>query len=176
MQRKEEILSGSAISASIEGARPLLVETQALVSNAIYGTPQRSANGYDLRKLHMLLAVLEKRCGFPIGANDVFLNIAGGVKIVDPGLDLSIIAALLSSLKDRPISDDICFAGEVGLSGEIRPIKRIEQRVIEADRLGFKQIFIPKNSGKRTDMAKTQIKVTQVSKIGHLVEYMDWDL
>lgn len=176
ISRKEEILSGSAISASIEGARPLLVETQALVSNAIYGTPQRSTNGYDLRKLHMLLAVLEKRCGFPIGANDVFLNIAGGVKIVDPGLDLSIIAALLSSLKDSPISDNICFAGEVGLSGEIRPIKRLEQRIIEADRLGFKQIFVPKHKSKSLKAKEYQIEVKSIGKIGELVELMDWDL
>jgi len=176
ISRKEELLSGSAISASLEGARPLLVETQALVSNAIYGTPQRSANGYDLRKLHMLLAVLEKRCGYPIGANDVFLNIAGGVKIVDPGLDLSIIAALLSSLLDRPISDDICFVGEVGLSGEIRPIKRIEQRIIEADRLGFKQIFVPKHNSQSLTSKKYQIAVQSISKIGELVELMDWDI
>jgi len=176
ISQKDELLSGSAISASIEGARPLLVETQALVSNAIYGTPQRSANGYDLRKMHMLLAVLEKRCGIPIGANDVFLNIAGGVKIVDPGLDLSIIAALLSSLLDRPILDSTCFAGEVGLSGEIRSVKRIEQRIIEADRLGFKQIFVPKHNSKSLNSSKYQIEVTTISKIGQLVELMDWDI
>lgn len=176
ISQKEEILSGSAISASIEGARPLLVETQALVSNAIYGTPQRSSHGYDLRKMHMLLAVLEKRCGFPIGANDVFLNIAGGVKIVDPGLDLSIIAALLSSLLDKPISDTICFAGEVGLSGEIRSVKRIEQRIIEADRLGFKQIFIPKHNSKSLDVGKYQIGIIPIVKLGELAELMDWSI
>ncbi|MBT8219915.1 MAG: DNA repair protein RadA [Bacteroidia bacterium] len=174
ISQNEVTLSGSAICASIEGIRPLLVETQALVSNAIYGTPQRSANGYDLRKLHMLLAVLEKRCGFPIGANDVFLNIAGGVKIVDPGLDLSIIAALISSLQEIEIPDSICFAGEVGLSGEIRSVKRIEQRIMEANRLGFQQILVPKHNLKGIESTKFQIEVIGISKIEDMLEILQF--
>jgi len=138
LSQKDEELSGSAVSATMEGMRPMLIETQALVSTAVYGNPQRSATGFDLRRLSMLLAVLEKRCGFQYGQQDVFLNIAGGIRVDDPAIDLAIVSALISSLEDVAIPNDICFAGEVGLSGEIRSVNRIEQRIQEADRLGFK--------------------------------------
>ena len=137
-------LSGIAISSAIEGIRPFLVETQALVSTAAYGTPQRSATGFDQRRLNMLLAVLEKRVGFKLMQKDVFLNIAGGIKVTDLATDLSVIAAVLSSNVDTAIEDGWCMAGEVGLSGEVRPINRIEQRVAEAEKLGFTHIIIPK--------------------------------
>ena len=138
-------LSGSAAAAIIEGIRPLVIEVQALVSTAVYGTPQRSATGYDVRRLNMLLAVLEKRCGFKLGNKDVFLNIAGGLKIQDPSIDLAVVAAILSSSEDLSIPKGTCFAGEVGLSGEIRPVNRIELRVSEAQKLGFESIFISKH-------------------------------
>ena len=131
LSQKDEDLSGSAICSTIEGQRPILIETQALVSRAVYGTPQRSATGFDLRRLSMLLAVLEKRCGFPFAMNDVFLNIAGGIRVDDPAIDLAIVSALISSLEDVSVPHDICFAGEVGLSGEIRTVNRIEQRIQE---------------------------------------------
>ena len=142
ISQKEEPLSGTAISATVEGMRPMLIEIQALVSSAVYGTPQRSATGFDLRRLNMLLAVLEKRCGFRLGAKDVFLNITGGIKVDDPSIDLAVVCAILSSNEDCAIPDKICLAGEVGLSGEIRPATRIEQRILEAEKLGFEQIFI----------------------------------
>nr|MBS0036728.1 DNA repair protein RadA [Saprospiraceae bacterium] len=141
LRQSDEDLSGSAISAAIEGVRPLLIETQALVSPAIYGTPQRSATGFDLRRLSMLLAVLEKKGGHQFGTKDVFLNLAGGIKISDPSLDLSVAAALLSSLEDIPVAEHICFCGEIGLSGEVRAVSRIEQRIQEAARLGFKSMY-----------------------------------
>ena len=144
ISQKDESLSGTAIAATVEGMRPMLIEIQALVSSAVYGTPQRSATGFDLRRLSMLLAVLEKRCGFRLGAKDVFLNITGGIKVDDPSIDLCVVAAILSSNEDIAISDKICFAGEVGLSGEIRPATRIEQRILEAEKLGFEQIFVSK--------------------------------
>lgn len=139
-----EGLSGVAISSTIEGARPFLVETQALVSSAAYGTPQRSATGFDQRRLNMLLAVLEKRVGFKLMQKDVFLNIAGGLRVTDMAMDLSVIAAVLSSNVDTPIEQGWCMCGEVGLSGEVRPISRIEQRIAEAEKLGFSHIIIPK--------------------------------
>lgn len=139
-------LSGVAISSAIEGVRPFLVETQALVSSAAYGTPQRSATGFDQRRLNMLLAVLEKRVGFKLMQKDVFLNIAGGLRITDMAMDLSVIAAVLSSNVDTPIEAGWCMAGEVGLSGEVRPVNRIEQRIAEAEKLGFSNIIIPKNN------------------------------
>jgi DNA repair protein RadA/Sms len=142
ISQTDERLSGSSIASSVEGQRPLLIETQALVSPAIYGTPQRSSTGFDLRRLSMILAVLEKRCGLQFGTQDVFLNIAGGLKVVDPAIDLAIVAALISSLQDIAISKNICFAGEVGLSGEIRAISRIDQRIQEAERLGMETIYI----------------------------------
>jgi DNA repair protein RadA/Sms len=136
-------VSGTAVAAVVEGIRPFLIEIQALVSTAAYGTPQRSSTGFDLRRLNMLLAVLEKRAGFKLISKDVFLNIAGGIKASDPAADLAIISSVLSSNLDLVISQKTCFAGEVGLTGEIRPIQRIEQRISEAERLGFERIFIP---------------------------------
>jgi len=162
---REEAVSGVAIAATLEGLRPMLIETQALVSTAAYGTPQRSATGYDLRRLSMLLAVLEKRCGFKLGVKDVFLNIAGGLKVEDPAIDLALVCAILSSNEDISIEANICFAGEVGLSGEIRPVNRIEQRIAEAERLGFEQIFISKYNKLSVDHFSAKIKVIQVAKI-----------
>ena len=139
-------LSGTAIGATLEGLRPMLIEVQALVSTAAYGTPQRSATGFDLRRLNMLLAVMEKRCGFKLGAKDVFLNIAGGIKVNDPGIDLAVVAAILSSNADISIARSICLSAEVGLTGEIRPVNRIDQRISEAEKLGFEKIIISKNN------------------------------
>ena len=144
LSQKDEDMSGMAISATMEGVRPLMIETQALVSSAVYGTPQRSATGFDLRRLSMLLAVLEKRCGFRLGTKDVFLNITGGIKVEDPAIDLGVVCAILSSNVDIAIKDNDCFAAEVGLSGEIRPVNRCEQRIQEAEKLGFERIFISK--------------------------------
>ena len=141
---REEPVSGVSIAVLMEGMRPMLIETQALVSSAAYGTPQRSSTGFDLRRVGMLLAVLEKRCGFRLGAKDVFLNIAGGLKVEDPGIDLAVVCAVLSSNADIPVPHGVCFAAEVGLSGEIRPVTRIEQRISEAEKLGFKEIYISK--------------------------------
>ncbi len=168
ISQKDDDLSGSAICATLEGLRPMLIETQALVSTAVYGTPQRSATGFDLRRLNMLLAVLEKRCGFHFGANDVFLNIAGGIRIDDPAIDLAIVSALVSSLQTIPIDAKICFAGEVGLSGEIRSVNRVDQRIQEASRLGFKQIFISKYNLKGLHPEKYDIEVIPVGKIDEL--------
>lgn len=164
----DEPLSGVSISATIEGLRPMLVETQALVSSAAYGTPQRSSTGFDLRRLNMLLAVLEKRCGFRLGAKDVFLNITGGIKVDDPAIDLGVVVAVLSSSEDIPIPEKTCFAAEVGLSGEIRPINRIEQRISEAEKLGFQTIYISKYNTKAVKDLKYKIKVKAVSKIEEL--------
>ena len=141
-----EPTSGSAISVALEGVRPLLLEVQALVSTAVYGTPQRSGTAFDLRRLNMLLAVLEKRCGFKLASFDVFLNMAGGMKIVDPANDLAVVVAILSSSLDLPLDRDTCFAGEVGLSGEIRPVPRIEARMAEAARLGMKRMLVSGHS------------------------------
>ncbi len=162
---REELVSGVAIAATMEGMRPMLIETQALVSSAAYGTPQRSSTGFDLRRLAMLLAVLEKRCGFRLGIKDVFLNIAGGIKVEDPGIDLALVCAVLSSNEDMPISPKVCFAGEVGLSGEIRPVNRIDQRISEAEKLGFEHIFISKYNKKGLDLKNYHIKITMVGKI-----------
>lgn len=161
---REEPVSGVAIAAITEGVRPLMVETQALVSTAAYGTPQRSATGYDLRRLSMLLAVLEKRCGFRLAAKDVFLNIAGGIKVEDPATDLAIVTAVLSSSEEVPVSPRYCFAGEIGLSGEIRPVNRIEQRISEAEKMGFEQIFISRYNKKEIPR-NNQIKVQTVGKM-----------
>ena len=159
-----EPLSGIAIAAAIEGARPLLIETQALVSSAVYGTPQHSATGFDLRRMNMLLAVLEKRAGFKLAQKDVFLNIAGGIRVNDPAIDLAVISAVLSSSLDVAIDGNISMAGEVGLSGEIRPINRVEQRILEADKLGFKRIIIPANNLKGFDAGRLAIKIEAVQK------------
>jgi len=162
---RNEVLSGVSISSTLEGIRPMLIETQALVSSAVYGTPQRSATGFDLRRLNMLLAVLEKRCGFQLGNKDVFLNITGGLKVDDPALDLGVICAVLSSNADLPVAADNCFAAEVGLSGEIRPVNRIEQRIEEAAKMGMKRIFIS-NRNVSPDLTKrTSIEVVSVAKV-----------
>ena len=158
-------LSGVAISSAIEGVRPFLVETQALVSSAAYGTPQRSATGFDQRRLNMLLAVLEKRVGFKLMQKDVFLNIAGGLRVTDMAMDLSVIAAVLSSNVDTPIEEGWCMAGEVGLSGEVRPVARIEQRISEAEKLGFDRIIIPYNNLKGFDTAHCKLQIVQVKKV-----------
>ena len=163
ISQKDEALSGVAISATIEGVRPLMIETQALVSSAVYGTPQRSATGFDLRRLSMLLAVLEKRCGFKLGAKDVFLNITGGIKVDDPAIDLGVVCAILSSNVDMAIDDKSCFAAEVGLSGEIRPINRCEQRIQEAEKLGFECIFISKYN--KVNPQDYNIQVITVAKM-----------
>lgn len=160
-----EELSGVAISAAIEGVRPFLIETQALVSTAAYGTPQRSATGFDLRRLNMLLAVLEKRVGFKLAQKDVFLNIAGGIRVTDPAIDLSVIASVLSSNVDTPISRNICMAGEVGLSGEIRPVTRISQRISEAAKLGFAQMIVPEGNMKGLDVQGLTIELIPVARV-----------
>jgi DNA repair protein RadA/Sms len=161
---REEPVSGVAIASITEGIRPLLIETQALVSTAAYGTPQRSSTGFDLRRLSMLLAVLEKRCGFRLASKDVFLNIAGGIKVEDPAADLAIVAAILSSGEEVPVSPKYCFAGEIGLSGEIRPVNRVEQRVAEAQKMGFERIFISRYNKKEIPK-ETHIKVITVGKM-----------
>ena len=158
-------LSGVAVAAAIEGVRPLFIETQALVSTAAYGTPQRSATGFDLRRLNMLLAVLEKRVGFKLVQKDVFLNIAGGLRVSDPAIDLSVIAAVLSSNVDTPIARDTCMAGEVGLSGEIRPVARVAQRIAEACRLGFRHILIPEANMKGLDHHGAAIDIVPVRRV-----------
>ncbi len=165
LSHRDESLSGTAISATLEGLRPMLIEIQALVSSAVYGTPQRSATGFDFRRLSMLLAVLEKRCGFKLGTKDVFLNIAGGIRVDDPALDLAVVIAILSSNVDIPINSNDCFAAEIGLSGEIRPVNRVEQRIAEADKLGFERIFISKYNGKALDKSKYRIEVIELSVI-----------
>ncbi len=165
LSQRDEELSGITIGATIEGARPMLIETQALVSISAYGTPQRSATGFDTKRMNMLLAVLEKRCGFRLSAKDVFLNIAGGIRVEDPAIDLSIIAAIISSHEDIPISSKTCFAAEVGLSGEIRAVNRIEQRISEAEKLGFEKIFISSYNLKGFNRDKFKIELVTVSKI-----------
>src|SRR5690554_4292600 len=167
LSHREEELSGTAIACTIEGMRPIMVEIQALVSTAVYGTPQRSATGYNAKRLNMILAVLEKRAGFRLGAKDVFLNITGGITVDDTAIDLAVVAAILSSNEDLPILKDCCFAGEVGLSGEIRPINRVDQRIQEAEKLGFAKIFLSKYN-KITYQAKA-IDVCLVSKIEDVV-------
>ncbi len=157
-------LSGVSIAAAIEGIRPFLIETQALVSSAAYGTPQRSATGFDIRRMNMLLAVLEKRAGFKLAQKDVFLNIAGGLRVSDPGLDLSVISAILSSSLDMTVDRDTCLCGEVGLSGEIRPVNRIEQRILEAEKLGFARILVPSNNLKGFT-SKVKIEIKEVRKV-----------
>jgi len=163
-------LSGTVTGVIMEGARPLLLETQALVSSAVYGTPQRSATGFDLRRLNMLLAVLEKRCGFRIGASDVFLNLTGGLSIDDPGLDLAVVAAILSSGENTPIAQNQCFSAEVGLTGELRPVNRLEQRIAEADKLGFKVLYTSGYNLKGIDRSRYSIEIVGVNKIDALYQ------
>lgn len=165
ISNKEEQLSGSAISATMEGNRPLLIEVQALVSTAAYGNPQRSSTGFDSRRLNMLLAVLEKRCGFRLSQKDVFLNIAGGIKVDDPAIDLAVISAVLSSGEDMYIPSTVSFAAEVGLSGEIRPVSRIDQRISEAEKLGFERIFISKYNQKGLNIKNHKIQIIFVSRV-----------
>ncbi len=165
LSKDHEGMSGVAIACAVEGIRPFLIETQALVSTAAYGMPQRSATGFDLRRMNMLLAVLEKRVGFKLAQKDVFLNIAGGLKVNDPAIDLSVISAILSSNMDTEIEPGVCMAGEVGLSGEIRPVNRIEQRIAEAEKLGFKQILIPKHNLQGIDTSKLKIEIIPVRKV-----------
>jgi DNA repair protein RadA/Sms len=166
--QSDDNLSGTAIASTINGARPLLIEIQALASSAAYGTPQRSSTGFDIRRLGMLLAVLEKRAGFRLAQKDVFLNIAGGIKVDDPATDLAVIASVLSSNLDLPIEKDICFAGEVGLTGEIRPVTRVDQRISEANKLGFKKIYISKYNSKGIDETKYKIEIVKVSRVEEL--------
>ncbi|MBR4229884.1 MAG: DNA repair protein RadA [Bacteroidales bacterium] len=165
LSQRDESLSGAAIAATLEGARPMFIEVQSLVSSAVYGTPQRNANGFDMRRLSMLLAILEKRCGFKLGAKDVFLNIAGGLKVNDPAIDMAVACSILSSNVDIPIPPRICFAAELGLSGEVRPVSRVVQRIAEANRLGFERIFISKYNAKNLDLKRYQIEVVSVSVI-----------
>jgi DNA repair protein RadA/Sms len=167
ISHKEEQLSGTAIASTLEGMRPLMIEIQALVSTAVYGTPQRSTTGYNAKRLNMILAVLEKRAGFRLGAKDVFLNVTGGISVDDPAIDLAVVAAILSSNEDIPVDKDFCFAGEVGLSGEIRPVNRVDQRIQEAEKLGFSAIFVSKYN--KISLKKTIIKVRLVSKIEDIV-------
>lgn len=176
--QKEDQLSGIAIAATMEGMRPLLIEVQALVTQSVYGTPQRTVSGFDLRRLQLLLAVLEKRGGFHFGMKDVFLNIAGGIKVEDPSIDLAVLCALLSSYEDVPLNPHICFASEVGLSGEIRAVNRIDQRIAEAEKLGFEKIIISKyNLGHRKEndkklMQKYNIEIVTMSKVEELYQYL----
>ena len=165
LSQRDENLSGCAIAATLEGARPMFIEVQSLVSTAVYGTPQRNANGFDFRRLSMLLAVLEKRCGFKLGAKDVFLNIAGGIRVNDPAIDLAVACAILSSNVDIPIAPRYCFAAEMGLSGEVRPVSRVEQRIAEADRLGFEKIFISKYNARSLNKKRYNLEIVEVSVI-----------
>lgn len=169
---KEEQLSGIAIAATMEGLRPLLIETQALVTQSVYGNPQRTVTGFDLRRLQLLLAVLEKRGGFHFGVKDVFVNIAGGIKVEDPSIDLAIVCALLSSYEDISLPASTCFAGEVGLSGEIRAVNRIEQRIAEAEKLGFKKMIISRHHAKALDKLKFNIEVIAFGKVQEVYEYL----
>ncbi|MFN3874992.1 MAG: DNA repair protein RadA, partial [Flavobacteriales bacterium] len=162
--------SGVVVAASLDGMRPLLVEVQALVSSAVYGTPQRSSTGFDLRRLHMLLAVLEKRCGFRLGAKDVFLNLAGGIRVEEPAIDLAVVCAVLSSNADIAVPMDCCFAGEVGLTGEVRPVPRPEQRIAEAAKLGFARFFVAQ--GTKAPAAPEGIEVVPVARVEQVLAHL----
>lgn len=170
ISEKDSDLTGTAISATLEGMRPLMIEVQALVSSAVYGTPQRSATGYNIKRLNMLLAVLEKRAGFRLGAKDVFLNIAGGLKVEDPAIDLAVVCAILSSNEEIAIPQNVCFAAEVGLAGEIRAVNRIEQRIIEAEKLGFDKIILSKFN--KISQKSFTIEIIKVSKIEEVVRVL----
>jgi len=167
ISKNDEGLSGTAIASTVEGMRPLMIEIQALVSTAVYGTPQRSTTGYNAKRLNMLLAVLEKRAGFKLGAKDVFLNITGGISVDDPAIDLAVIAAILSSNEDIPIEKGVCFAAEVGLAGEIRPVQRVEQRILEAEKLGFNTIYVSKNN--KISLKNPKISIELVARIEDVV-------
>ncbi len=170
ISKNDEELSGTVIASTVEGMRPLMIEIQALVSTAVYGTPQRSATGYNLKRLNMILAVLEKRAGFRLGAKDVFLNVTGGISVDDPAIDLAVVAAILSSNEDIPVPKDYCFAAEVGLAGEIRPVNKVEQRIQEAEKLGFSTIFVSKYN--KISLQNTQIKIQLVTKIEDVAEHL----
>mgnify|MGYP005840889779 CR=1 FL=1 len=170
LSQRDSDLSGNAIAATLEGIRPMLIEVQALCSTAVYGTPQRSTTGFEVRRLNMLLAVLEKRCGFKLAAKDVFLNLTGGLRVTDPALDLAVMVAILSSAEDIALSPKACFAAEVGLSGEIRPVPRLEQRINEAAKMGFEEIYVSKHGA--TVPAHTQIKVHQAGKIEQVFQLL----
>jgi DNA repair protein RadA/Sms len=170
--QKEDQLSGIAIAATIEGMRPLLIEVQALVTQSVYGTPQRTVSGFDLRRLQLLLAVLEKRGGFHFGMKDVFLNIAGGLKVEDPSIDLAVLCALLSSYEDVPLPQHICFAGEIGLSGEIRAVNRIDQRIAEAEKLGFEKIILSKYNQKGLARQKFNIEIIMMGRVEEVYKYL----
>ncbi|WP_046743120.1 DNA repair protein RadA [Kordia zhangzhouensis] len=170
ISKNADELSGTAIAATLEGARPLMIEIQALVSTAVYGTPQRSTTGYNAKRLNMLLAVLEKRAGFKLAAKDVFLNITGGISIDDPAIDLAVIAAILSSNEDEEISKTNCFAAEIGLAGEIRPVNRIDQRILEAEKLGFTTFFASKHN--KISLKNTKIRIVLISQIEELVAHL----
>jgi DNA repair protein RadA/Sms len=170
IQQHQNGLSGSAISAALEGMRPMLIEIQALASTAVYGTPQRSTTGFDLRRLNMLLAILEKKCGLRMGMQDVFINITGGLRVEDPGIDLGVIAAIVSSYQNVPIDNKIAFIGEVGLSGEIRAVSRIEQRISEAEKLGFTTVYISKFN--KLPKQKSNITVVELSKLEEMLNYL----
>ncbi|TWI99347.1 DNA repair protein RadA/Sms [Mucilaginibacter frigoritolerans] len=179
LSQRDEALSGITISATLEGMRPMMIETQALVSTSPYGTPQRTATGFDTKRMSMLLAVLEKRCGFSLGNKDVFLNITGGIRVEDPAIDLGLAAAIISSYQDIPIPFKTCFAGEIGLSGEIRAVNRVEQRIAEAQKLGFEQIFISKynlpsggHDRKSIDLSRYKIDIKIVSRIEEVFELL----
>ncbi len=167
ISKNEDHLSGTAIVATLEGMRPLLIEIQALVSSAVYGTPQRTTTGFNSKRLNMLLAVLEKRAGFKLGAKDVFLNITGGITVDDPAIDLGVVAAVLSSNADIPIEKGVCFAAEVGLAGEVRPVRRVDQRILEAEKLGFTSIFVSKNN--KIGLKNPAINIIKVSRIEEVV-------
>ncbi len=170
--QKEDQLNGIAIAATMEGIRPLLIEVQALVTQSVYGTPQRTVTGFDLRRLQLLLAVLEKRGGFHFGIKDVFLNIAGGLKVEDPSIDLAVLCALLSSYEDIPIQHHICFAGEIGLSGEIRAVNRIEQRIAEAEKLGFEKIIVSRYNQKGLAKQKFNIEIITMGRVEEVYKYL----
>ncbi len=170
VSQSKDSYSGTAITASMDGSRPFMIEIQALVSTAAYGTPQRSANGFDTRRMNMLLAVLEKRIGFKLSMKDVFLNLAGGIKVDDPALDLSIVCAILSSDQDIEISPKVCFAGEVGLTGEIRAVNRVAQRIKEAEKLGFEQIFV--SAYNKIEELQCQINIVPVKKVTEVFRHL----
>jgi DNA repair protein RadA/Sms len=172
ISQRDEKLSGTSVAVTMEGIRPLLIEVQALVSSAVYGTPQRSSTGFDLRRLSMLLAVLEKRCGFHLGTKDVFLNIAGGIRVEDPAIDLAVICSVLSSNEDLPIDPGTCLAAEVGLNGEIRPVTRVEQRISEAEKMGFNRILISKYNLKGLEKVKNKIEIKPVGRVEEVFELL----
>jgi DNA repair protein RadA/Sms len=172
VSQHDEDYSGNAIACILEGNRPMMIETQALVSSAVYGTPQRSATGYDIRRMNMLLAVLEKRCQFKLGAKDVFLNIAGGLRVEDPAINVAIVAAILSSVTDIALDNKTCFAGEMGLSGEVRPVTRIAQRIAEADKLGFTRMFVSKYNLKGIRPSDYKLKIIPITKVEEMARLL----